>query len=246
MSTDTNKKLLVVAVAALVFVPIVVWRSVRAASTESSGDWGAFIKEDMQRKAPSWYSPPLLLREPHEPAGPHLKLGTLRFQQRVAHAKQTMADERLMFPPIYARARALGSSYLVMDAVDENVPGLPEGAGEVVHSLYLLHAGRIPPKWRKGSAQLVCQAVKVFPGRIAAAAGMRAGDVFAAVNDTPVTEGQNPCDTLVDALARVADGATARLIVLRDGAEVPLSMTRQGPKFGYAYQAVPVLDETEL
>lgn len=246
MNADAKKKLTVVLLAALVFVPIIIWRSARAVDSAGLGsdsrDWNAFMKVTTERTAPSWYQPKKAYRLEAEPSGPHLKLGLIRFEQPAKSAKRLLATSEY-YGPVAQRARELGANSYVIESVDENVPGLAEGKAEVVHVLYLEHAGVVPPGWRGGASQF-CQATRILPSSIAERAGMKAGDVFIEVDGKNVVRAgvDDPCEPYLAELLKVPDGAQTAVRVIRNGEEVVIRMTRQGPQFGYQYATVPLLD----
>jgi hypothetical protein len=242
--SDTKKKLVVVLLAALVFLPLIAWRSWQALVEElpgSTADFEKWVKEERVAEAPAWYR----LRErltsyEREPETPHLRLATLRFPQLIEQV-QKAKDNRQTFPPLYKRAIAMGGNAFVNEQIDENAPGLPANFAELVQTVYLLHAGPVPASLLDGGVEPVtCQVTGTMPGKPAEATGMKGGDDFVKIGEHEVFGKQ--CHEVLG-LLRAPPGTKLQLVMLRNGALVDLELVKEGDINGFHYMSVPVLSD---
>src|SRR5438105_3117333 len=118
MNDDARKKVIVVVLALLVLIPVIGWRSWQAIRETGGTDWDRFIKEERLASAPGWFHPAEVFGQRTAPKGPALRLATLRFLQRREHLESIIDKEDADFPPLYARARAMGANLTVNESID--------------------------------------------------------------------------------------------------------------------------------
>jgi predicted nucleic acid-binding Zn ribbon protein len=112
---------------------------------------------------------------------------------------------------------------------------------EVVVTAVLARAPTIPREIRdryfpEGRALMI---VRIFPGSVAEAAGLRPADLVAELKGVPLRTGRH---AQLAAIPVVADEA-ADAVVIRDGRAVTVSMVRRGTdKFGFNDGEVPILE----
>ncbi|MFL5319313.1 MAG: hypothetical protein ACJ790_06620 [Myxococcaceae bacterium] len=234
----------VVVVAALVFLPIIAWRSIQAMkAAHASSDPDRLVTEEVTKKPPAWFKSPGLTRMETEPTCPHVRLGTLHYTTSAEHAKKLLASPTDLTPTIWKHGCAMGGDTIVFEKIDENVPGTRAGDAELVAAVYLTHAGVLPAEWRSEVGRELCEVTEVFPNA-AEPSSFRTGDLFLEINGANVAATSNEqrgCDLFEQAIDRVPLGSPANVRVLRNGQPVSFTMAHKGHEF--AYVNVPVLDD---
>lgn len=181
-----------------------------------------------------------------EPATPHVRLGTLHVRGSLEQERRMMTKRSGQYQPAYKAILEMGGNAFVKERIDENVPGLDPQSGELVETVYLLHAGEVPAQLRPAFDGGACQVVDVPKGSPAEASGMAAGDVLMELNGgghLAQAKGQDDrCAAVAGAIMALKPNEPGRLKVLRGGSEVELTIVRSGDKFGHAYIQVPVLE----
>lgn len=222
------------------------WREPPGGGDERTGSCKR-IRVEVERKAPEHPSFPghKVVRQEQPPATPHLRLATLRHSGTVEAHRRVLGDFQRNYDCVVAKAGALGANGIYVERVDDQVAGLPIGQGEIVEVAYLLHAGSVPAPLREALAGRACMVTEIFAGESAERSGLRVGDLLVRLEGTTAGPSADPC-AITTPLRAVPPGGSARLVVQRDGGEQTLTMAKQGDRFGYAYQAVPILDPAAL
>jgi hypothetical protein len=245
--SERRKKLLVLVVGIAVFGPLTAWRTLEALREARQDEFGMveYQCDGLVRFVPAPGSPEgvrgtNIHRYAVLPDLPARKLGTLRLQGPLPWLRSFAEGRPEEWGCLRRAKERLGANAWVLESVAQ-VPGLPEGYGELVESIYLLHAGELGSEYRARLGPTACLVSRVFPDTDAARAGLRTGDVLLALDQAPVSPG-NPCAVLQDIDDREG-GSPVSLSVLR-GQEL-LELEGVAPdeheRFGCEVRGLPIL-----
>ncbi len=237
---ERRKKVLVIAVAAVLVVPLAGWRIMDALKAEPRP---AFldrpcrerIKRQLDRNVPVEYRAHELRRHAAEPRPPHVRLGALRMPGELSELQRIAGKPDQFFVCMYEVGVELGANVAVVEGIDDAVPELPQRYGELIMALHFVHAGELSEAQRTRFGSKVAAVTGVRAGEPAEAGGLQPGDLVVAEKSLP---GVLACE-LLDHLKA---SARADFTVLRDGKELQIALDKTGrERFGIDQLCVPVL-----
>jgi hypothetical protein len=243
--------MLVAAVALVVVVALVAVTRIRSARREADPeappgdaveDW---VRRDVERSFPGVRTSKVYGYDA-EPTTPHVRLGTLHIRGSLEHERRMMTRRSEQYQAAYKAILEMGGNAFVKERIDEVVPGLDPLSGELVETVYLLHAGEVPAELRPAFDGWACQVAEVPKGTPAEASGMVEGDLLMELNgggQLAQAKGEDDrCAAVAGPIMALKANEPGRLKVLRGGREVELTIVRAGDKFGYKYMKVPVIE----
>jgi C-terminal processing protease CtpA/Prc len=205
-------------------------------------DW---VRREVERSFPGVRVPKAFGYDA-EPTTPHVRLGTLHIRSSLQHHRKMLTMRNEQYQPAYTAIIEMGGNAWVKERIDEVVPGLDPRSGELVETVYLLHAGEVPAELRPAFDGWACQVTEVPKGSPAEASGMVAGDLLMELNgggQLAQAKGEDDrCAAVVGSLLALKPNEPGSLKVLRGGREVEFTIVRAGDRFGYKYMKVPVLE----
>jgi PDZ domain len=242
--TESQKKTAVLVAAVLIIAPVVVIRARSALRGEQRQiNWEEKMKVSREADAPAWYHDATCCgRLDASPTVPAVRLATIRMWGSLASHDQMIRNKQDYFP-IRRALYQMGANCSVIEGVDDRVPGIEPGYGEVIEAAYLLHAGKVPASYVRGKDREFCMVLDVLPGSAAEEGGLHAGDLLLDVDGKGVL-GSTPgnCEVFVQAALTVPAGSMVTFLVLRNGLPLDLKLKRREGRYGYHHQRVPVLD----
>jgi len=242
--TESQKKAAVLVAAVLIIVPVAVIRIRSALQGEQRQiNWEEKMKVSREADAPAWYRDAKCCgRLDAPPTVPAVRLATIRMWGSLESHDRMIRNKEDYFP-IRRALYEMGANCSVIEGVDDRVPGIERGYGEVIEAAYLLHAGKVPASYVRGKEREFCMVLDVLPGSTAEEGGLRAGDLLLDVDGKGVLSSTpGSCEAFVEAALRIPTGSTATFSVLRNGSPLDLKLKRREGRYGYHPQRVPVLD----
>ncbi len=249
LMTESQKKVALLIGAALIIVPIAVIRTRSAVRGDRrSINWEEKMKVSVEAKAPDWYhSAKCCHHYPAPPSLPRIRLATIRMWGSLESHDNIIRQEDVDYRPIRLALYEMGANGSVIEGVDDRVPGIEPGHGEIIQAAYMIHAGKVPASYVRGPRPEFCLVQDTIPGSAAEEGGLRAGDLFWDVDHRSVLrENTGDCEAILAALGRVSVGSTVTVSVLRDGSPLDLTLKRRDGLYGYHYLAVPLLDSEKI
>lgn len=205
--------------------------------------WDEKVTVRHEGAAPAGYVANRFAMYDARPTTPHVRLATVRIANAVLK-HQELVRRRMYWEPV--RHAVPAANVYTIEGIDQTASGLPEGWGELIHGLYLLHAGKVPPDFTRVAGQLFCQVTAVMPGQEFERAGVIPGDLMVDVDDRhvlPIERQTDPfmCRPIVDALQKPDPGSEVVLSVIRDGQRQTVRLVRPTGMYGFRHQEVPEL-----
>jgi hypothetical protein len=174
-----------------------------------------------------------------EPAGiPFIKLAEIRTTGNRTYGDKCDGEWGHIHDPVYAAVQREGGNAYYNNPAQR----FGDDRVEVVVTAVLAHAVEVRRdiKERYFPAGRALMVVHIIPNTVAAAAGLRPGDLLARYQGVALSSGRAPA---LEAIP-IVDGETVEITVIRDGQEVTMSVVRRGhDKLGYNWGEVPLLGD---
>lgn len=248
--TDRTKKLLVIVVGAALIGAVVLYRSAQVvfehvgeraeAHRRLEAECAAKVEREPENESPlPTYRSRIAYRRTTPPPGGAIRLATLRLPGRVAAHRRITESDTLQYQCLYDAIVALGGNSYVVERIEPD-PAAPDD-GKLVEGVYLVASPKLPAQHAARFPHRVSVVTDVFENSPAERSGVRPGDVFVDLDHRGLGEGAGESTEVDDAIIGLADGVAATVTVVRDGEVLDLPVMKERGKFGYRYQAAPLL-----